>query len=100
MLETLNKDNALKLKMKTPLRIVRLEEGKTVAIPTKRRLANAFVLDIFPDGAFTAHWDGNFNIFGDFSSELMRFTDNLELDELDLGKRNAFRIKNGLMPIE
>lgn len=97
---TLNNENQLKLKQRSSLRIVELAEGKTVAIPTKRKVANALVLDVFPDGAFTAHWDVNFNLDGDFRTELMRFDSNLVLDEMDLEKRNKIRVDNGLMPIK
>ena len=97
---TLNNENKLKLKQRSSLLIVELKEGKTIAIPVRSSLRNARVLDVFPDGAFTAHWKENFNTFGDFRSELMTFDSNLVLDEMDLKKRNKLRVANGLMPIE
>lgn len=99
-LEPKNNNNKLGLKERSYLKYLTLEEGITIAIPTLKGLADLMILDIYDDGAFTAHWIENYNTDGDFRSELMRFDNDLILDKMDLKKRNQIRIKNGLYPIE
>lgn len=97
---TRNLDNKLNFTNGTRLLILKLEDGRDYAIPTKKELSNARILEVNNDGSFTAHWSSNWNLNGDFSSELMSFDNNLVMDEGDLEARNEFRIKNGLMPIK
>ena len=58
------------------------------------------VLEVFPDGSFTAHWMSNWNLNGDFATELMKFNPDGTLDTKDKDERNQYRIANGLMPIK
>ena len=104
-MSSLNENNQLKLKKKSPLLILNLESGATVAVPVSNKFAKmsdsgARVLEIMEDGAFTAHWFDNYNDSGDFWTELMRFDNNLVMDKMDLKKRNQIRKKAGLMPID
>lgn len=87
-----------KLKQGSGIKIEILK-GVTIAIPTTKKLADALILDIFPDGSFSAHWIDNFNLRGDFSLELMIFTNDFILDEKNLKARNKFRVSHGLLPI-
>lgn len=95
-----NANNKLKLSTGKHLLMLELKEGITVAIPTTKALSNIRVLDIEDDGTFTAHWTSNFNLSGDFRTEVMRFDADLVLDEGDKTKRNNERKAHGLMPIK
>lgn len=95
-----NENNKLNLKQGSWVMVVQLKEGITVAIPTVKVLANVRIVDVDEDGSFTAHWDDNYNLNGDFRTELMRFDNDLVLDSGDMKKRNDIRKANGLMPIK
>lgn len=93
--------NNLKIKVGALGRIVvTISGGKeiTVFIPTTKTFANAKVLTV-DDNSFTAHWLTNWNLNGDFSSELMSFDEQAVLDTGDLADRNTFRKENGLIEI-
>ena len=96
-----NLNNKLKLKRGKRLMFLTLTEGISVAIPTplaKKDGRNVvMVLDVAPDGSFSAHWEGNFNTFGDFRSELMVFNNDLVLDKQNEKARKDFREKAGLI---
>lgn len=96
----MNENNKLKLVCGSLVRVVDLQEGITVAIPTRRGVANAKVLDVNEDGGIAVHWIDNWNMSGDFSTELMRFDSNLVLDTGDLQNRNAVRNAIGIMPVK
>ena len=95
----MNKENILNLKFRSSLRIVRIKEGITIAIPTLKKISDAMVLEINEDGSFTAHYNSNFNTSGDFRTELMVFTNELILDDENLKERNKIRKSNGLIKI-
>lgn len=94
-----NENNKLNLKRKTNIIVVELQEGITVGIPTRQSIANAKILDVFEDGSFTAHYTSNWNEEGDFSTELLRFDEDLVFDNGDKKKRNKIREDNGLLKI-
>lgn len=96
----MNKDNCLKLKIGSYGRVLDLKGGERVFFPCQIKLSNARVIDVFTDGYITAHWVSNYNLNGDFRTELMRFDDNLVYDKKDFVARNKMRIANGLLPIE
>lgn len=99
-----NSNNRLNLKTGSKLLWIELSSKEQIAIPsklaTKTHPWTIKVVNVYPDGAFTAHWYSNWNLEGDFRSELMLFNNNLELDKMDLKKRNAFRRKHNLIEIE
>lgn len=95
-----NLNNKLNLKTGTNVLVIvttGVKENITVAIPTRQTLANAKVVEVNQDGSFTAHWKGNFNLRGDFRTELMSFNNELVLDTNDRERRNKFRKQNGLI---
>ena len=95
-----NSNNILKLKRGQKLVMVNLDEGIKVAIPTLSKLSNIRILDVNEDGSFTAHWNSNYNLSGDFRTELMLFDADLILDEGDLAIRNSIRKANNLIEIK
>ncbi len=95
-----NLNNILKLKRGQRVLIVRLKEDITVAIPTVSKLSNARLLDVFEDGSFTAHWTDNYNLDGDFRTELMSFSSDLVFSTKDLTRRNKIREMNDLVKIK
>lgn len=96
----LNQDNKLGLRQGNYLFVVDIASVGTVAVPTIKEVANARVLEASPDGSIKVHWMSNYNLCGDFRSEVMAFDNNLVLDTEDQEKRNAWRVERGLMPIE
>ncbi len=94
-----NLNNKLNLKTGKALLIVELKEGITVAIPSTPKLMNAKILEVFDDGSFTAHWKDNYNLDGDFRTELMKFDNDLVFDNGDKARRNEIRRNNGLIEI-
>lgn len=96
----MNKDNNLKLKAGGWGLVVVLEEGITVFIPVRKKIANARILQVHESGSISVHWDCNYNLFGDFSTELMFFNSELVLDEGEKKARNKRRARNGLQLIK
>ncbi len=80
--------------------ILTLKDGETVFVPTLKAIANARVLTAFEHGSVTVHYAENYNLEGDFRTELMFFNANLVLDVSDLGRRNIVRVSQGMAPIE
>jgi hypothetical protein len=78
---------------------LKLEEGITVALPTRVGY-NIRVLSVASDGSFSAHHKNNYNLNGDFRTELMMFSNDLVLDTEDKKKRNEQRLANGLLGIK
>jgi len=99
MTNNINENNKLNLKKRTNVRILKLEEGIIVAVPTLKAISDARILDVNEDGSFTAHWNENWNESGDFRTELMRFDNNLIFDNGDKEKRNKIRKNNNLIEI-
>ena len=95
-----NADNKLKLSTGKHLLMLELKEGITVAIPTIKALTNIRVLEVEDNGSFTAHWTSNFNLSGDFRTEVMQFDADLVLDTGDKVARNKIRKVNDLIPID
>lgn len=100
----MNNNNSLKLKVGAWGRVMELSQvvdGKnlTVFLPTVKAVANARVVEVNEDGSVAVHWDGNFNLSGDFRTELMQFDNNLTMDNLDFEERNELRVANGLVAL-
>lgn len=75
-----------------------------VFVPTTKAFCDgngmsARVLDVNEDGSISVHWASNFNTSGDFRSELMQFSVDLIMDNLDFDARNKVRVANGLVPM-
>ena len=96
----MNENNILNLRSGSFGRVCNLVNVGQVFIPTVRRIANAKVLNVFEDGSISVHWDSNWNLSGDFESELMQFNKNLVLDIEDKQNRNKFRKENGLVEVK
>lgn len=77
-----------------------LKSGQTVFLPTEERIANARILSVRSNGSARIHWKGNYNLSGDFSSELMVFDNNLVMNVADEDARNEYRISNGLVALK
>lgn len=98
-MSNINKNNELRLKVGNWGRVIHLNEGIHIFLPVMRKLANARVVEVGEDGSLKVHWDSNYNLNGDFRSELMKFNSNLILDEKDKESRNKFRRQHGLVEI-
>ena len=97
----MNNNNQLNLKEGTWGRVIKLAEkqGKEhmiIFMPCIKKISNARVVEANEDGSISVHWSDNWNLEGDFRTELMQFNENLVLDNLDFEERNELRSKNGL----
>lgn len=102
----MNKNNSLGLKVGSYGRVLTLKEVDTkgknlvVFLPVVKELANARVLEVNESGSIKVHWKMNYNLSGDFRTELMQFSNNLILDNKDFKERNKIRKANGLVLIK
>lgn len=97
---SMNNENRCGLRQGSWGVILTLKDGETVFVPTLKAIANARVLTAFEHGSVTVHYAENYNLEGDFRTELMFFNANLVLDVSDLGRRNIVRVSQGMAPIE
>jgi len=95
----MNNKNNLNIKRGKYLKVLK-EDNINIAKLSLKEEANARVLEIFKDGSFTAHLISNYNLRGDFRTELMYFNNKLILDEEDKKTRNEIRASFGLIEIE
>lgn len=96
----MNEDNRLNLKIGSHGRVMNLVDVGKVFLPCSSKISNARVVEVEEDGSVNVHWKDNFNLDGDFRSELMSFDSNLVFNEEDLVDRNRVRRENGLVEIK
>lgn len=77
-----------------------------IAVPTIKKYATAKLLKFDAEKIYL-HWTDNYNLAGDFRTELMKFEATLSLgstifvlDAGDKAERNALRRKHNLIPIK